>query len=95
MIEGHVHPNSISILHEQYATDKLPDGSSRPESSFNKICASIAAVRKVENTEHARLARKEYAGEEFEKHFSSRKSGKTTVMKGVQEIASMRDEYFD
>jgi hypothetical protein len=92
-------------FHEQYATIKLPDGSSRPESNFNKICASISGIRKVENTKHARLARQEYIGGEFEKHFSSRKSGRTTIMKGDQEIArryrkhkgiaSMWDEYFD
>ncbi|KAH8760256.1 hypothetical protein F5882DRAFT_401537 [Hyaloscypha sp. PMI_1271] len=84
---------------------KLPDGSSRPESNFNKICASIAGIRKVENTEHTRLARQEYIRGDFEKHFSSRKSGKITIMKGDQEIArryrkhkgiaSMWDEYFD
>ncbi|KAH8750372.1 hypothetical protein F5882DRAFT_421028 [Hyaloscypha sp. PMI_1271] len=92
-------------FHDKYATIQLPDGSSRPESNFNKICASIAGIRKVENTEHARLARQEYIRGDFEKHFSSRKSGKTTIMKGDQEIArryrkhkgiaSMWDEYFD
>ncbi len=32
-------------------------------------------------------ARKEFSREQFEEHFSSKKSGRVTVMKSTQEIA--------
>jgi hypothetical protein len=63
-------------------TIKLPNGSSRPESNFNKIYTSISGIRKVENIKYTRLARQEYIRGEFEKHFSSRKSRRITIIKG-------------
>ncbi|KAH8778216.1 hypothetical protein F5882DRAFT_407678, partial [Hyaloscypha sp. PMI_1271] len=79
--------------------------SSCPESNFNKICTSITGIRKVENTEYTRLAKQEYIRGDFEKHFSSYKSRKTTIIKGDQEITRwyrkhkgitlIWDKYFD
>ena len=50
-------------------------------------------MRKVENDEHTRLAREEYTEEAFRERFSSRKTGKNTLMSDSQEIARRYRKY--
>jgi hypothetical protein len=58
-----------------------------PDSNFNRTVGRITAARKVIDEGHANLARVEFIGPAWEKHFSYRKSGKTLLMKKDQEIA--------
>ncbi len=50
-------------------------------------------MQKVENDKYTRLAQEEYTKEAFRERFSSRKTGKNTLISDLQEIACRYRKY--
>jgi hypothetical protein len=70
-----------------YGQEDKKGGGKRVECCWTALKQNIKTSRKFRDEQDEVRARKEFQGDRFPEHFSSKKSGQVTVMKSIQEIA--------